>query len=79
MTTITTNPGVNHFETGGPDGDLITIVADTPLTTDDERVVAILRENGAHALTISDAAPASVADNKPVDVLVERGARGGER
>jgi hypothetical protein len=50
MKTFTTNPGVQRFETGGPDG-LITIEAGSPLSTDDPRVIAVLEDAGVHALT----------------------------
>jgi hypothetical protein len=62
MNTITTNPGVQRFETGGPDG-LITVEAGSPLTTDDPQVISACREHGAHAVTNTDG-PATPAAPK---------------
>ena len=68
MTTFTTNPGVNAFETGGPEG-LIRIEAGTPYSTTDSREISVLEIAGAHALTKSEgraaAADKSKADQAP--------------
>jgi hypothetical protein len=61
MKTFKTNPGVNRFETGGPNG-LVTIEAGKPLSTDDAALASLLETVGSHALTITDAAPASDGD-----------------
>lgn len=55
MKTFTTNPGVDHFETGGPKGELLTIEAGSPFKTSDPAVIAVLEDAGRHALTSSDA------------------------
>jgi hypothetical protein len=52
MTTFNTNPGVNVFETVGPNG-TIRIEAGTPYSTKDSREVGLLESYGAHALTKS--------------------------
>jgi hypothetical protein len=56
MKTFRTTPGVQRFETGGPEG-LLAVEAGKPLSTDDPRVAAVLETAGAHALTSSDATP----------------------
>jgi hypothetical protein len=58
MTTFTTNPGVDVFETGGPHG-LLRIETGKPFTTEDQREISILSIDGAHALTQSAGKPAA--------------------
>jgi hypothetical protein len=49
MKTYQTNPGVESFETGGPNG-LVRVEAGSPLKTDDPAIVAVLESAGAHAV-----------------------------
>lgn len=49
-TTFAANPGVQSFETGGPDGSLIRVEADKPFSTDDPAVATILA-NAGHAVS----------------------------
>jgi hypothetical protein len=57
MKTFMTIPGVNSFETGGPNG-LVRIEAGSPLSTDDPAVISLLETHGAHAIESRDAVPA---------------------
>lgn len=63
MTTFSTNPGVNAFETQGPEG-LLRVEADAPFSTTDPREIAVLETAGAHALTKSARKPAPADASK---------------
>lgn len=71
MTTFNTNPGVNAFETYGPNGP-IRIEAGTPYSTDDSQEIGLLDAFGAHALTKSDKAPVVAPAPTPAAPAAEK-------
>lgn len=63
MTTFITNPGVERFETQGPNG-ILRVEADSPLEVRDLLEVAVLEAAGAHAIS---KAPRRAASKKAGD------------
>ncbi len=74
MTTFATTPGVNSFETGGPNGALIRVESGKPYQTDDPGEIAILEAAGPHVLTSSpDAAAAAAPASAPAPKQPDKG------